>query len=718
MKSLFNKIHFFFALVALPSFLYCQKNLAEQLQSPDIAYDTFFNQVIPDEYRWLENMESEKSEKWLSYQKSMWNKYKEKNYSSFNYDKLDIDDFYRTSCNFTKKKGAYFFDIKPLYENTNPALFMSKSIDMKNEDIIFNPSHISVKDNILIRSYTLSSDSKYLVVSYSRNGSDALEVIIVDIKSKKILSDRISGVMYSTPQWFNNGVVYLTYNASKSMLAVENPKIYYHKIETTQVDDVLIFESNSTTTSKIECYVADKNTLLVKEIDEKNETFDLYLVSKDESNKFVIDPFLSNLLFNQNLDFEGSIGNQYLFRTNYKSGSNYIVSINKEKPEVWDKLIPPIKDATLLDLLFLKDSTFLGIYHCNDMYDRFVKYSSTGVIEAVNALSLGYTFNDYNWYTDTTILVLTGSPICIPYVYELNVKNLRFVNFDEKDIKKNNSHYGSNFHATYLNYNTSDLNYYYSYYVSHGDSVILFLAWKGDLNLNGKNPTLLKVYGGFGVINKKYNDPDIAYFLKRGGVYAYAYIRGSGDLGEDWAKAGRKENKIKSIDDINAAAEYLIEQKVTSPEYLVLNGGSHGALMTTAAIIKRPDLFKAGIAEMGIYDMLRWEKFTVANFHKDEFGSIENKSDFEVLRSYSPYHNIDSTINYPSMLILCGAKDDRVTPFQSYKFSAKLQNNPAQKNPIFLVNYKKEGHGVSSSYSNVKQYELSKYGFFWSMMKN
>jgi len=254
-------------------------------------------------------------------------------------------------------------------------------------------------------------------------------------------------------------------------------------------------------------------------------------------------------------------------------------------------------------------------------------------------------------------------------------------------------------------------------YYSDVHEIPLLIIYKKGIRLDGNNPLILEAYGGFGMLTKHNFDAGIVNFINQGGVYAYAYVRGNGDLGNEFAKDGQRLNKINAINDFIHAAEYLIQEKYTSPDKLAITGSSHGGMLVAAAMVKRPHLFKVVVPVAGVFDMLRFEHFTTGQFHIDEFGTIKNETDFKNLFSYSPYRNIDTTINYPAVLVFCGDNDDRVTSFQSYKFAARLQLNPAQKNPVLLSVMPNTGHYGVNTYKKYTKYVSEQYGAIMYFLK-
>ena len=238
------------------------------------------------------------------------------------------------------------------------------------------------------------------------------------------------------------------------------------------------------------------------------------------------------------------------------------------------------------------------------------------------------------------------------------------------------------------------------------------MVYKKGIVLDGNNPTLLQAYGGFGVVSEPNYDSALLYFLEKGGVFCFAEIRGGGEKGLKWHKDAIGLKKMNSFNDFIDVAEYLIKEKYTSSQKLAISGGSYGGLVVGVAMTQRPDLFKVAIPKVGVFDMLKFDQYTVGKFHLDEFGNPEKKEDFEYLYSYSPYHNIKEDVNYPTTLIITSENDDRVPPFHSYKFAARLQNRTAQKNPIYLMTRGNSGHyGQISNYNSRAEEKAEFYDF-------
>lgn len=245
----------------------------------------------------------------------------------------------------------------------------------------------------------------------------------------------------------------------------------------------------------------------------------------------------------------------------------------------------------------------------------------------------------------------------------------------------------------------------------------MFIVYKKGLTLNSANPTLLYGYGGFNISLNPGFSPLLIPFLEQGGVYAQANLRGGGEYGEAWHEQGMKLKKQNVFDDFIAAGEYLIREKYCNSEHLALRGGSNGGLLVGAVINQRPDLAKVAIPQVGVMDMLRFQKFTIGWNWIADYGSSDNEAEFKVLRSYSPLHNIRAGVNYPATLVTTADHDDRVVPAHSFKYAATLQSvaGPSTTNPLLIRIDVNSGHGASNTKKNIETMAHI-YAFIWSNM--
>ncbi|MFY8190963.1 MAG: prolyl oligopeptidase family serine peptidase, partial [Bacteroidia bacterium] len=262
-------------------------------------------------------------------------------------------------------------------------------------------------------------------------------------------------------------------------------------------------------------------------------------------------------------------------------------------------------------------------------------------------------------------------------------------------------------------FNTNDFETKQVFYPSKdGTKVPMFIMHKKGIKLDGSNPTLLYAYGGFNIsLTPSFSISRLA-FMEQGGVYAIANLRGGGEYGEDWHKAGMLEKKQNVFDDFIAAAEFLIAEKYTSNKHLAIHGGSNGGLLVGACMTQRPELFAAAIPAVGVLDMLRYHKFTIGWGWAVEYGSSENKEQFDYLIKYSPLHNVKKDVKYPATLIMTADHDDRVVPAHSFKFAATLQASKfAKESPILIRIDTKAGHGAGKPTAKLIEDAADMYGF-------
>jgi prolyl oligopeptidase len=245
-----------------------------------------------------------------------------------------------------------------------------------------------------------------------------------------------------------------------------------------------------------------------------------------------------------------------------------------------------------------------------------------------------------------------------------------------------------------------------------GTRIPMFITHRRGLELDGSNPVLLYGYGGFNASMTPYFSVTRLVWLEMGGVFAMANIRGGGEYGQAWHKAGTKTKKQNVFDDFIAAGEWLIEQGYTRPEKLAIQGGSNGGLLVGACMTQRPDLFGAALPAVGVMDMLRFHKFTAGRYWTDDYGSSDDPEEFQALYAYSPYHNLRQGVEYPATLVTTADTDDRVVPGHSFKFAARLQASQAGDDPVLIRIETDAGHGAGKPTDKI----IELYADLWAFL--
>ncbi|KAA9345811.1 prolyl oligopeptidase family serine peptidase [Adhaeribacter soli] len=660
--------------------------------------DTYFNKfAVTDDYQWLENFNSPKVNNWVNAQNEialpLLNKWQTK-HNTF----LLIDKYSFARFDHPKKHGKYYFTMAYNSTHGTPALYYKESFQVEPRLLVDpNVMDTDTRNKITIRNYAVSKNSEYLALQFNLNGSDWTEIKVVSLKNGAFKKDHLKGIKFSNIAWKNDGFFYSSFPQADNLSQTLGQKIYYHKIGTEQKDDQLIFERNNPKLNFRFNVTSDERFLIIKEINEEGGKINIFYLDY-EAEQPALKPLLTNLRYGvQILDsHEGKL--IALAAQKDKDGS--ILEIDPANPLKWRSIAPKFSKAVLEDVIPLKDK-IIATYQANQRPLVSV-FNYKGDILYNLELPLGTSVDGFSGNADDEeFLFHLTSYLFPPLVYSFNVNTYKLKVTDQ----------------TRVNYTIDDLEVkQIEAPAKDGVNIPMLLVHKKGLALNGNNPTILSAYGGFGALETPSFDPAIVYFVKQGGVFAFANIRGGGDLGVEWAIKGRGRNKQTSFNDFISSAEHLINAGYTSSSKLAATGASNGGLVVAAAAIQRPALFKAVVPVVAPLDMIRFEKFTAGRFWADEYGTASDSSEFRRLYKYSPYHNIQEEVNYPAMLIMTSDNDDRVVPLHSYKFAARLQNRPAQKNPILLRTEKKAGHqGANTMYSGVNE-KANMYAFIWELL--
>lgn len=661
--------------------------------------DTFYGDyIIEDKYRWLEDIDSEQTNEWVGEQNKISKRYLTKASNKTNAFNSIVRYSY-TKYNNPRKNGDYYYTYAFVNEVSVPSLLYQRALNADPE-VLVDPNYISGKDRIMLLSFAPSKDSKYLAYQFSRNGSDWAELKVVSLLDKTHLKDHLVDLKFSNIAWKDNGFYYSTFLPSSQFDQTFGQQLYFHKIGTDQSNDILVYKGDDPYIRFSFFTTSDERFLVLKEENNRKEVFNIHYIDFNSGERN-----LTTLLTEIEYDFDvvESYNDKLIAITNYYANNGYIVEVDQNDPLNWRPITPEFTDALLLRTIPLKDK-ILTIYHSHQHpiitvhnYEGEMLYNQ----EFPVATSLGNFSGNWN---DEEFLFTLNSYTIPPIVYKFNINTYKTKIFRRTKVT---------FDYTKIEYEEIEC------LSKDGVMIPIVLVYEKGFKRNGFNPAILKAYGGFGVIEQPSFDPGIVHFVRNGGVFVFANIRGGGDKGLGWALQGKGMNKQNSINDFISVADYLNRNFYTNPNKLAATGASNGGLVVAAAAIQRPDLFKAVVPVVAPLDMLRFEKFTVGHWHIDEYGTTKNRKSFENLYSYSPYHNIKEEINYPSMLIVTSENDDRVPPFHSYKFAARLQSRAVQKNPVILKVEKDAGHyGAMSLSSNIQEL-ADLYGFImYELRKN
>jgi prolyl oligopeptidase len=650
--------------------------------------DDYFGTQVADPYRWMEDDQSEDLEEWIQQQNELTFSYLE-NIPFRQKIRQRLNEVY----NYPKysspfRVGDYYFFYKNDGLQNQSVIYVQKGLEGEPE-VFIDPNTLSPDGTIRIGLVGFSKDDKYVTYSRSEAGSDWQELRIMEIASKQELSDRIQWVKFTGAAWHSNGFYYSGYERpeeGQELTAMNKfQKIFYHKLGDPQEKDNMVYQdpehpmryvsANVTEDEKyIFLYITEGthgNELYYKELSAADTDF-LPLITGFEYDSYIID----------NKD------DQFLVLTNVEAPNYRVILMDPKKPgkEQWQTIIPE-RSEVLSNV-----STVGGQLFCNYLKDattRIFQHDLTGkLIGEIDLPALGSAGGFGGKREDEITFYSFSSFTYPPTIYKYDISSRK----------------SEVFHRTEVNFNPDDYEAKQVFYSSKdGTKVPMFIIHKKGLEIDGKRPTYLYGYGGFNISIRPYFDPTILILLENDGVYAIACIRGGGEYGEEWHRAGMLLNKQNVFDDFIAAGEYLIRENYTSKERLAIAGASNGGLLVGACMTQRPDLFKVAFPAVGVMDMLRYHKFTVGWGWAVEYGSSDDKKNFENLYSYSPLHNIKDGVAYPATLVTTADHDDRVVPAHSFKFIATLQEKHKGENPVLIRIQTRSGHGASSTTKRLEE---------------
>ena len=695
--------NYFFGQIEYPK---AQKKPVENL---------YFDQSFLDDYQWMEDRSNADLQDWIENENEISDKYLRKLVRS-NRVYLNMNKYmFRRSGGYDKyirnerKWTDYEYGLLIRSEGSEPDLYFRKG-NHGNWYELVNRKHISKDDKIVFTDFKSSDDGKYLAYSYNRNGSDFEETRIINPNNKKHFEETIYNTRISNFIWYKNGFFYTEFQHKSENEKVTNPKVKYHTVGTDQSKDSLIYA----TRNKFQ----DVNIWKIREIDEigeeVNEDSQAYIFMEIYNNKtknygyfYLKDTEETDLKFRPllartkyELNITEKVGNNFIAKVDIND-KKQLIAIPAEAPTNFKLLSPNVEGLVLNDYLIEKEGIFFN--YLNPTENIIIKTDTVGKFIDSKTLPTGlYTSNIFK-FNDEVVFDLHS--YTVPSVfYRLNTKDLSYEMINE----------------SYVNFDFQDYKFKQTTFKSKdGTEIPIFIVFKEELKQDGSTPFLLETYGGYGTLNLPDYKPGAVYFIENGGAYAYVDVRGEGILGPNWGAAGRKLNKNKTIEDFTSAAEFLIDNKYTSKGKIAIYGASHGGMVIAAALTAKPELYGAACIRAGATDMLRKENYSAgAHFlNINEYGSVQNEEEFNVLKSYSPYHHVENK-NYPSTLFVTGSHDNRVEPFHSFKMAAKMQQNPNQVDPILLWVEEQAGHyGQYNVLGSLEENERI-YGFLFHEIEN
>lgn len=641
--------------------------------------DDYFGTSVADPYRWMEDEQSPKRAEWIAAE----NRLTRRTLDSYGLcgelrRELTARYDYEKNSVPVKRGGRYFF-----FRNSglqNQAVLYVTDDWSKEPRVLLDPNTLAADGTCALGAWAVSKDGKYLAYTLAQSGSDWQEGFVLEIETGKKLDDRLRWIKFSDLAWAGDGFYYSRYpepETGKELSAKnEYHQVWFHRVGTAQSDDALIFVNRDEPQRNVLAMTDDEERWLF--VAESESTYGNTLLFRDLSAKGD-EPFVTIFptFEAETLPVTVRDGKFYLL-TDYQADKRRLVEVDPANPtpEHWRDAIPEgehlLADVTptadRLAVTYLKDAA-----HETAFYDYAGKKLEALELPTLGVASFSGKQNDPELFWGFTSFVYPS----VVYRYDAQEKR-------SEPLFASKSDFSPDDYATERLFYTS----------RDGTRAPIFITYKKGIRRDGGNPALLYGYGGFNINMAPSFNPGRTVWLDHGGVYAVAVLRGGGEYGDAWHKAGTKLEKQNVFDDFIAAAEFLIAEKFTSSKHLAIHGGSNGGLLVGAALTQRPDLFAAAVPAVGVLDMLRYHKFTIGWAWAADYGTSEDSKEmFDALLAYSPLHRIRAGVNYPATLILTSDHDDRVVPAHSLKFAAALQEADGGKNPILIRIETKAGHG-------------------------
>jgi prolyl oligopeptidase len=636
----------------------------------DNLHETIHGVSIADPYRWLEDQKSPETRAWVEAESAYTQKFLDelpgrkllrKRFAEL----LKIDTVSApVAC-----EGRYFFT-KRLANQDLSIIYVRQGINGRDE-VLVDPHPMSADHMVSVSMQDVTRDGKLLAYGVRHGGEDEVSVVFLDVDTRKPLADHLPRARYMglSLKDDKSGVYYSIHEKA-------GPRVFYHAMGTDLSKDVLLFGKGYGPDKIVSAQLSEngKHLLYTVFYGSAARKTEVYYQPADVTAKIV--PVVNQI---EARFFGQFIGDRLYLLTNWNAPNQRVLEAHLDDldPNHWREVIPTGK-AVLQGFSAVGGKLFAD--YLENVKSRIkildpegrplgdLELPGIGTISGVS----GRWDNDEAFFSYTSFVVP-------PTIYRYNVADGARSIWSKMNVPIEPDKY----EVKQVWYPSKD-----------GTKIPMFLVYGKGMKLDGNNPTWLTAYGGFNISMTPTFSATAAMWVESGGVFAMPNLRGGGEFGEDWHRAGMLEKKQNVFDDFIAAAEWLISEHYTNPHKLAISGGSNGGLLVGAALTQRPDLYAAVVCSVPLLDMLRYQNFLVARFWVPEYGSAENAKQFKTLLAYSPYHNVKAGTKYPAVLFVSGDSDTRVAPLHARKMCALLQAETGSDKPVLLHYDMKTGHSA------------------------
>ena len=648
--------------------------------------DDYHGVKVADPYRWLEDDNSADTAAWVKAENEVTFPYLEKIpfRAAIQARVKALNDYPKYSS--PSHKGPYYFFLKNDGLLPQSVLYIQKGFNGTPE-VLIDPNTWSTDGTTRLATFVPSKDAKYAVVGISKSGSDWEQYKVMELATRKMLADTLDWVKVSGAAWQGNGFYYSRYpEPSKTAVKAginEDHRVYFHRIGTPQSADQQIYQDAANPQRFNTVATTDDERFAILSVADRGKGKDgNALYARDLSRgEREFNPVVRDIT-NDSFGVIDNVGDKLLVQTNRDAPNGRVVLIDPKHPEPdhWKTVLPERHEP--LDSAGTGGGKLFATY-LKDVAGHAYVYSLDGTLENEIELPAPGNVSGIGGERDDSFVFYSFNSLNVPpTIFRYDIATKKSTVFHQSEIP---GYDPSRYETKEVFYPSKD-----------GTKIPMFLVYRKGLVLDGNNPTLLYAYGGFNIVSFPTFSASRLALLEQGFVYASANLRGGGEYGEDWHRQGMKLKKQNVFDDFIAGAEWLIANKYTSTPRLAIQGGSNGGLLIGAVMNQRPDLFGVAIPQVGVMDMLRFDKFTIGFNWRADYGSSDDPEEFKALYAYSPLHNIKPGVRYPPTLITTADHDDRVVPAHSFKYAATLQEKAARQTPILIRIDTDSGHGASS----------------------
>jgi prolyl oligopeptidase len=676
------------ALTMLASTAIAQVQQSQRLSYPDTKkveqVDEFFGTKIADPYRWMEELSSPELAEWVKQENAVTEQYFSQigMRASFKNRITELWNYPKVSLPF-RVAGKLFYA-----RNTGlqrQSVFYSRTSLGAPPKQVLDPNTLSPDGSIAIAGFSPSPDGRYLAYGISEGGADWATLLVRELDSGKQLADTVRWLKGVSMSWTKDGrgFYYSRFpepeGGKQLQNAIRNQKIYYHTIGTPQSEDKLIYERPDQPEWFVYGGVSEDGRFLFVTVNRGTEAQNrLYYADLGDPKQPKVDAQIRPLFDKGDAAYSpiGNVGTTVYMQTDRDAARSKLVAFDLAAPEQWRSVVPEQMNA--IDQIAMYKGG-IAVNYLEDVKAHVRLYGLDGSTIGDLALPGIGSLQGLSTREDTPEIFYTfTSPLYPTTAFRYDPATKKTTPFEAPKLNFDASQY-----ETRALFATS----------KDGTRVPVFVTMKKGLALDGNNPAMLYGYGGFDISTTPAFRPDVLAWLEQGGIWATASMRGGSEYGEAWHTAGMFDQKQNVFDDFIAAAEYLVNQRYTSPAKLGIMGASNGGLLVGAVEEQRPDLFAVALPAVGVMDMLRYHKFTGGGAWATEYGSADDSTAFQYLVKYSPVHNVKAGTCYPATLITTADHDDRVVPSHSFKFAAAMQAAQSCQKPVLIRVETQGSHG-------------------------